>query len=1327
MPFSDEPTRHGSDPGQPVHEARTLLPASGSDGGEAGAVERPEPAPGGVADRSEFSRALIEIGLIDEAELEAFAADSTEGVLGLSRALVKAGKLTPYQAAAVYQKKSRGLLIGNYLILDKLGQGGMGVVFKARHRRLGHVGALKILPPSFARDRDAVLRFRREVEAAGRLKHPNLVAAQDADEDRGVHFLVMDYVEGRDLDRIVRERGPMPVMQAIDCLIQAARGLEAAHAQGIIHRDIKPGNLMLDASGIVRVLDLGLARIVDAANPFSKTAAGRLTQSGMYMGTIDYMAPEQAEDSHRVDHRVDIYSLGCTLFYLFTGKEPFVGETVLKRLIAHMERPAPSLRMGRPQVSPALDAAYLRMMAKRPQDRPASMTEVIALLEACKLQALETPKSSAELKVFDEPVQKRAGAAKTKGQPSVFGLGELFEGPIIEHELNLEDLVMDVRPEVRQATLPPAPKPAFPKAQPLSRSATTRRRVSPNRRALVLSALAAIVVSGVLLIRFALFRSPAPDTIIPVPVTTTGPGLNRDRPPPPPPVEETRTVFDGKTGRGWMLTDRKPVPSANIQPDGLNPRSEHSRLLVYEQPLGDFVFDFDYKLSQGCSSGVFLRVSDLSDFANTGIEVALDDTTGAGVRDSGAFYDLVAPRVQTQKPAGQWNHMTIAALGARLAVSLNGTAVTELNVDEWSVPGKRPDGTAHKFKNVAIASLARSGYLGLQNQERDCWFKNIVLRKPPSTEVRQPRDTLAVSRVSAPATQPVPEPYVEVGRFAGHTQGATTEVAISPDGRLALSCGGDLMVRLWEIETRRELHRFPHANMVWSVAFSPDGRRALSGSHDTTVRLWDLTTGREIFRNAAHHDHVKAVAFLPDGQHALSVGDDDAVILWNLQTRPPATRVIGRHESDVECVAITHDGRFAASAAHEPLVRVWDCKTWNELAPLSGHKEGITTIAFSQDCRRVLTGGSDGKVILWDFDSRKELLSLSLPGGDIATAGVFLPDGRRVVAAGNKGQLAMWNLDTRALLCLAKGPSPHVGVACLPDGRKVLTSDEDGIVRIWSPSGSSASADEFAGREQTEAAGSEPADSAPDRPDDMTLSIKEGLSLAELGRRNRWQQAVDAYTKAIARDPANRSADFHQVGGRACAELGRWKQAAAALERSVALDPGDFEKQALLAHCYLALNDRPPFRRLCEAAVKQHRAGDLARRNSVAWQAALMPDALGNYADVLDFMKFALDRRLPRRSVFLRAYGALAYRAGRYEDAANYLKQGIDLQLLKGNALDWVFMAMARHRLKLATDKDALRQAVSKANDPDFNWQTRLEIQTLLEEARRELGLPALP
>ena len=564
MPSGEEDTGAGSEPAQRVHDSETII------GAGSGTVDAHDPpgdaaAPGGVATLEEFSRSLVEIGLIDQAELDSFTADSAEGVLGLSRALVEAGKLTTYQAAAVYQKKSRGLLIGNYLILDKLGQGGMGVVFKARHRRLARVGALKILPPSFARDRDAVMRFRREVEAAGRLKHPNLVAAQDADEDRGVHFLVMDYVEGRDLDRVVRERGPMQVKQAIDCLIQAARGLEAAHAQGIIHRDIKPGNLMLDNAGTVRVLDLGLARIVDAANPFGKSTAGRLTQSGMYMGTIDFMAPEQAEDSHRVDHRADIYSLGCTAHYVLTGREPFLGETVLKRLMAHMERPAPSIRSLRPDVPVALDAVYLKMMAKRPEDRPASMTEVISLLEACKSAAL-APKSKPELMVFNEQPVKRAGAPKARSDPSIFARPKGAEDQLMSDELDLEDLVMDVRPEPPATPLSPARTPM--PAQTLKRAAATQTRGGPARRPRaklartinLLCNIAAIVAVGTAVVWIALSLlgdRPRPKIAVAAPAEP-------DRPPatptvPQPSGEITTTVADGKTGQGPI---RKAAPSA---------------------------------------------------------------------------------------------------------------------------------------------------------------------------------------------------------------------------------------------------------------------------------------------------------------------------------------------------------------------------------------------------------------------------------------------------------------------------------------------------------------------------------------------------------------------------------------------------------------------------------------------------------------------------------------------------------------------------------------------------------------------------------------------
>ncbi|MFN0055824.1 MAG: protein kinase domain-containing protein [Planctomycetales bacterium] len=325
---------------------------------------------------------LEESVLLDGETLRAYLPPQrqVEGAEELLRLLVREKRLTRFQAEQVWQGKTKGLVLGNYVLLDKIGQGGMGAVYKAEHRRMRRIVALKLLPPAVSKDPAVVARFEREIRAAARLQHPNIVSASDADQANGVHFLVMEYVDGHDLSAVVKKQGPLTVEQGVDYVLQTARGLEFAHAAGVVHRDIKPGNLLLDRQGVVKILDMGLARLEDER---SGGAQADLTSTGAVMGTVDYMAPEQALNTKSADARADIYSLGCTLHFLLTGQAPYSGDSLMARLLAHRDQPIPPLRAKRPEVSGGLDSVFQRMVAKSAAERFQTMTEVAAALESC--------------------------------------------------------------------------------------------------------------------------------------------------------------------------------------------------------------------------------------------------------------------------------------------------------------------------------------------------------------------------------------------------------------------------------------------------------------------------------------------------------------------------------------------------------------------------------------------------------------------------------------------------------------------------------------------------------------------------------------------------------------------------------------------------------------------------------------------------------------------------------------------------------------------------------------------------------------------------------
>ncbi|MBL8793122.1 MAG: protein kinase [Planctomycetia bacterium] len=312
----------------------------------------------------------------------------------LARELLRLGWLTPYQLNEIFRGHAEELVLGPYRVLERLGEGGTGKVFKARHRQLDRTAAVKLIRPELIRDAEVLGRFYREVQVLGQLTHPNIVHAYDAGPIGQTHFLAMEFVEGTDLDNVVRKSGRLPVGLACDYIVQAARGLAYVHEKGLIHRDIKPPNLLVTAAqgarpgGVVKILDLGLARLREPAKaPGSPLAADAIATRVMtpigsvMMGTPDYMAPEQALDFHTADIRADIYSLGCSLCFLLTGQPPFPGGTLAQKLLRHQQAAPLDIRKLRPEVPPALIAVIGKMLAKRPDDRyqtPGELAEALA-------------------------------------------------------------------------------------------------------------------------------------------------------------------------------------------------------------------------------------------------------------------------------------------------------------------------------------------------------------------------------------------------------------------------------------------------------------------------------------------------------------------------------------------------------------------------------------------------------------------------------------------------------------------------------------------------------------------------------------------------------------------------------------------------------------------------------------------------------------------------------------------------------------------------------------------------------------------------------------
>ncbi len=737
-----------------------------------------------------------------------------------------------------------------YRVQGLLGAGGMGAVYKAEHLLMGRTVALKVINRDLTGAPAMVERFVREVKAAARLAHPNIVTAFDADQAGDTHFLVMEYVEGASLAKRVQECGPLPVREACDYVRQAALGLQYAWERGMVHRDVKPQNLMLTPDGQVKVLDFGLARFAAEAAPAASSSAAAaapgpaaLTQVGAVLGTPDYIAPEQAVSPQTADVRADVYSLGCTLYDLLTGQPPFPDGTALEKVQAHVGRAPRPLAEVRPDVPAGLARVVEKMMAKSPADRYQTPAEAAAALE------------------------------------------------------------------------------------PFARAARPRRRWPAAAAAGLLAALALVVY---------LAARPA-------------------GPPSPPDKERLQGTWIAVAAEH----DGRPTDAGDyrITFEGDAYRSERD---------GGDVNNGTFRLDLTTSP--------------PGIVLLTTEGPCQGLGREG-IYALEGDRLRLLFFSGQARPTEFATRpGSRtMLMELRRGGDTPAPPDE-SV--RRFEGHTSSVKAVAFSPdgtqiLSGGGYPVGRDFTLRLW--DVETGEELRRFEGHQRFVMGVSfspdgrrALSAGSDARLRLWDVEAGRelkvLDPQMPAYVNSVAFLPDGLRAVSGGaGDARLRLWDVEAGRVLRTFErHKGIICAVAVSPDGRRALSGGGEKVVRLWDVAEEKAVQVFEGHTALVEGVAFVPDGRRVLSGGGADRTArLWDAETGEELVRYEGH--AAVFGVAVSPDGRRVLAAGGDGMVRLWDLESGRELRAFRGHRGRVWSVAFSPDGGWAVSGSADTTVRLWQL------------------------------------------------------------------------------------------------------------------------------------------------------------------------------------------------------------------------------------------------------------------------------------------------------------------------------------------------------------------------
>jgi WD40 repeat protein/serine/threonine protein kinase len=1029
----------------------------------------------------------------------------------LARELLQRGWLTAFQVNQLFQGKAAELVLGGYIVLERIGEGGMGQVFKARHQKLGRIVALKIIRQDRLSNQEALYRFRREILATAQLSHPNVVHSYDADQVGDRQLIVMEYVDGVDFGRLVREQGPLPIADACEYIRQAALGLQHAFEHNLVHRDIKPSNLLLtkpgpqgSRPGIVKLLDLGLARIVKDDDE----ASMMLTQAGSLVGTPDFISPEQARNAHIADIRSDIYSLGCTLFFMLTGQPPFQGGSMTEKLLKHHWDAPPTVQAYRLDAPPIVAALLRKQMAKRPEERfqtPAELAEALARLLA--------PGG------FQLPVPPE------------------WTGFSTEPDVPPPSAIPVTLPTLSDALLPQALI-----ATPTSHDATEEMLVSPqpaapppNRKLglLVIGATGGGLLLGALLLVGLLWssRTPAETTRaaatrptvnladLPSPLDK----LNRERISPADRVagqpKELAAVLGEHRGRHFG-----PVRGVVFHPDGsvlasagldgavrlwdpatlqargmLRGNSGTPLLCLAYAPNGKTLATGDWSgrvhlwdltrtpPREACN----VRHGDASvasvSFSADGLWLAagLDDGTIQLWELQGA----AEPR-KGQTLRGHMDEVAMVAFAPKEA--LLASASQDHTVRLWDLSGQTARTRAvlegHTEAVGALAFATDGATLASGGDDNSVRFWNLnqkqpTLRGQPLT-VESAVTALAFSGSGNVAFCAMQNGHTAVydlrggaPKARGQLEDATSFMGLAWSGKgqllAAATTGG--VVRLWDFSAGNPREVSPpkgHTAPVAALAFTPDGQTLASGGLDGSVRLWELN-GLEPSERAVLQvqEAVTSVSFSPDGKR-LAVGctADRSVRLWDLPATVPRT---WSHAADEKAragaVVFGRDNRLLIVAGrdgpNDGTVRLWDVQP-SEPAALHvfrGHVGKVTWLATALDGQLAASAcdSDDQSVRLWDVVNKREVHRFHGAKNGTITALALAPNGGLLAFAntdngsGNDDpahSVRLWDLKAsppRQLPALPGHANVVRGVCFAADNKSLATADDDGRLVLW--------------------------------------------------------------------------------------------------------------------------------------------------------------------------------------------------------------------------------------------------------------------------------------